>query len=474
MEAALGGNFADVRVHVGSHVSALGALAFTRGAEIHFAPGQFQPATVQGRMLIAHELVHVLQQRAGRVRNPFGQGVALVQDPGLEAEANRLAARTAVQPRTAPQPGQIQPATAPWPRRFSVLQAMPFKDIKVDHYYFVKGTSRKLESKANGWLQFEGLPNSVRASDVTGPAPKPTTKPTPTTPTTATVPAAPSLKRKFEASSNYPFRNDAYSDSEEDLDSDFEKEVLGEEYEQPQAKKGGYKKQEVKLFNASKWHPQKNIRELGIDNTVRDPSGLPPLEADAKAIHAAAKVSRPAAFTVVCALLLTKKKALKKFCFNNLDSTISPGSRDEAHRRGYHVIYANQAHAEAEMAAYLKSRGYQLVSMGCDKPHCPECNRLTRDVNGGNYPTESAVDKGRTNPFKSYYLPPGSSYAWKQEIYEKSDEHRPSQEAGFRLTDDFSQAPDLGKNLGFSPSPSPVSRNYYSSPNDKKRLKLAP
>jgi hypothetical protein len=36
---------------------------------------------------LGHELAHVVQQRAGRVRNPFGDGVAIVQDRTMEAEA---------------------------------------------------------------------------------------------------------------------------------------------------------------------------------------------------------------------------------------------------------------------------------------------------------------------------------------------------------------------------------------------------
>jgi hypothetical protein len=48
-------------------------------------------------MLLAHELVHVVQQRAGRVSNPFGGGVAVVQDQALEAEADRLGRQAVMQ-----------------------------------------------------------------------------------------------------------------------------------------------------------------------------------------------------------------------------------------------------------------------------------------------------------------------------------------------------------------------------------------
>lgn len=90
MEAVLGANFSDVRIHVGPEASAIGAIAFTWGSDIHFAPGQYNPHTPHGQFLLGHELTHVVQQRAGRVPNPFGSGVAVVQDHALEAEADRL------------------------------------------------------------------------------------------------------------------------------------------------------------------------------------------------------------------------------------------------------------------------------------------------------------------------------------------------------------------------------------------------
>jgi GNAT superfamily N-acetyltransferase len=90
METALGASFADVRVHVGPEASSIGAVAFTWGTDIHFAPGQYSPHTPHGQFLLAHELTHVVQQRAGRVANPFGSGVAVVQDHALEAEADRM------------------------------------------------------------------------------------------------------------------------------------------------------------------------------------------------------------------------------------------------------------------------------------------------------------------------------------------------------------------------------------------------
>lgn len=90
MEKAFGTSFSDVRIHVGPEASAIGAIAFTWGSDLHFAPGHYNPHTPHGQFLLGHELAHVVQQRAGRVANPFGDGVAVVQDQLLEAEADRL------------------------------------------------------------------------------------------------------------------------------------------------------------------------------------------------------------------------------------------------------------------------------------------------------------------------------------------------------------------------------------------------
>ncbi len=110
MESALGASFSDVRIHVGPEASSIGAIAFTWGTDIHFAPGQYNPHTPHGQFLLGHELTHVVQQRAGRVANPFGSGVAVVQDHTLEAEADRLGKMAAMSVAGAPSGGVHAPA----------------------------------------------------------------------------------------------------------------------------------------------------------------------------------------------------------------------------------------------------------------------------------------------------------------------------------------------------------------------------
>ncbi|HVV87852.1 MAG TPA: DUF4157 domain-containing protein [Kofleriaceae bacterium] len=96
MESSFGADFSDVRVHQGPQASQVGAVAYAQGSDLHFAPGQYNPGTSSGDALIGHELAHVVQQRAGRVSTPQGKGAPVVDDHGLEAEADRagdLAAR---------------------------------------------------------------------------------------------------------------------------------------------------------------------------------------------------------------------------------------------------------------------------------------------------------------------------------------------------------------------------------------------
>jgi GNAT superfamily N-acetyltransferase len=112
MEAALRADFSNVRVHVGPQAERIGAIAFTIGSDIYFAPGRYQPDTLQGQQLLGHELTHVVQQRAGRVRNPLSTGLAVVQDQALEAEADRMGQRAAAH-RVAAQAKMLRVAARP-------------------------------------------------------------------------------------------------------------------------------------------------------------------------------------------------------------------------------------------------------------------------------------------------------------------------------------------------------------------------
>lgn len=88
MERRFGADFSAVRIHADAedneHARQLNAQAFTIGSHIHFRSGKFDPNHHAGRLLLAHELVHTLQQ---------GHGVSLVQrktDTEWQSDATAL------------------------------------------------------------------------------------------------------------------------------------------------------------------------------------------------------------------------------------------------------------------------------------------------------------------------------------------------------------------------------------------------
>ena len=110
MERAFDADFSAVRVHEGNDAAGIGALAFTRGTDIHFAPGQYDPHGNRGQELLGHELAHVVQQSQGRVgATAQAKGAALNDDPALEHEADVMGARAA---RGEPVGGAAAPNTA--------------------------------------------------------------------------------------------------------------------------------------------------------------------------------------------------------------------------------------------------------------------------------------------------------------------------------------------------------------------------
>jgi len=71
-EPRYGVDFSAVRVHADSSADAaarrVNALAFTLGRDLVFRSGQYAPHSGPGRRLLAHELTHVVQQRASGAR----------------------------------------------------------------------------------------------------------------------------------------------------------------------------------------------------------------------------------------------------------------------------------------------------------------------------------------------------------------------------------------------------------------------
>lgn len=88
----VGDPLTDVRVHTDTTADALArsvsARAFTTGADVYFAAGEYQPGTKDGDSLLAHELTHVTQQRGATTSGPL-----IVSEPGdaMETEADTVA-----------------------------------------------------------------------------------------------------------------------------------------------------------------------------------------------------------------------------------------------------------------------------------------------------------------------------------------------------------------------------------------------
>lgn len=94
MESAFGQDFSGVAIHsdseAGAAARALNARSFALGNHIAFDSGEYQPGSLLGDILIAHELAHVQQQAAG-----YGGVESALDDPRLETQANVAAVRAA-------------------------------------------------------------------------------------------------------------------------------------------------------------------------------------------------------------------------------------------------------------------------------------------------------------------------------------------------------------------------------------------
>lgn len=69
----------------------LGAKAFTKGNEISFGNGEYDPSSAEGKSLIGHELAHVIQQKNGLVQPTSSINNIFINDnPHLEKQADEM------------------------------------------------------------------------------------------------------------------------------------------------------------------------------------------------------------------------------------------------------------------------------------------------------------------------------------------------------------------------------------------------
>jgi len=73
MESRFGQDFSQVRIHTdsraGESASAIQAQAYTSGRDVVFGSGEYQLGSEEGRRLLAHELVHVGQQKGVNLKD---------------------------------------------------------------------------------------------------------------------------------------------------------------------------------------------------------------------------------------------------------------------------------------------------------------------------------------------------------------------------------------------------------------------
>ena len=101
-EPSFGADFSDVRLHTSSLAAQaadeLDAEAWTSGAHVVMGAGRYRPGIPASDRLLAHELTHVVQQRAGQMAPTDGHG----ENPHAEAQAEGVAARVTAGGRSGP------------------------------------------------------------------------------------------------------------------------------------------------------------------------------------------------------------------------------------------------------------------------------------------------------------------------------------------------------------------------------------
>jgi Domain of unknown function (DUF4157)/Lysine-specific metallo-endopeptidase len=162
MESRFGHNFSRVRVHTGENAAAsakaVGALAYTVGHNIVFGTGQYAPATLAGRRLIAHELTHVIQQQTearsanlelSRVEDNLEENAPQIGPSKLKRESlGGFTHRPLLQRQVSPPPAPDTEDCEPWQTAMLLLHlasARTWMDDaarKVDDYAYIFASPR--------------------------------------------------------------------------------------------------------------------------------------------------------------------------------------------------------------------------------------------------------------------------------------------------------------------------------------------
>ncbi|MFE0516527.1 DUF4157 domain-containing protein, partial [Streptomyces sp. NPDC058964] len=141
LEEQLGHDLSRVRLHTGRDAGQLaellGADAVAVGQDILFREGAFKPGTDEGRRLLAHELLHTVQNPhgLGALRAGREPGAVSLPQQAVEREAE-AAAQDLVRPESAPaaeSAREVEPGRAtPGGRRYATVDADRARAERVD------------------------------------------------------------------------------------------------------------------------------------------------------------------------------------------------------------------------------------------------------------------------------------------------------------------------------------------------------
>jgi Domain of unknown function (DUF4157) len=177
MEARLGSDFSDVRIHTGdkaaASAAAVSATAYTVGHEVVFGHGSFDPASSEGRHRLAHELIHVQQQRRGPVSGTDSGDGVMVSDPAdaFEREAEETATRVVCGSQRVFRGGRASPVSADQAdvavireRRAGVIQRQRHRAAEPVPPELITATDR-IENAYGGSLDEAGWRNELQAAE---------------------------------------------------------------------------------------------------------------------------------------------------------------------------------------------------------------------------------------------------------------------------------------------------------------------
>ena len=158
MESAFGADLSAVKLYESETVKDAGAEAVAQGSNIAFAPGMLDFTSYGGQARLGHEISHVVSQARGEVT-----GSGLLNDPALEARADREGAMAASGqqvsvPTNAMSPVTAAPASGPMQCIGKKKEGPAAKGVDFDDFLPLKGGKGQSTSVAR-----------IQAEDGSGP-----------------------------------------------------------------------------------------------------------------------------------------------------------------------------------------------------------------------------------------------------------------------------------------------------------------